>query len=176
MQDLDHRNVAKVLDAGEVAHASYIVIEYLGGGDLKERLAAGIEPDDVVEIVCRIGDALTYAHGEGFVHRDVKPENILFRDDGTAVLSDFGIAKALHEGARATATGMSIGTPYYMSPEQARGDAITAATDFYALGVVLFEALAGHRPYDAATPLPSPFITSTRPSRRSLRSTPGISS
>ena len=94
--------------------------------------------------------ALEYAHGRGFAHRDVKPENILFGEDGTPQLTDFGIARAMSEGTRMTATGMSIGSPHYMSPEQARGHEVDGRSDLYSLGVVLYEMLTGRLPFDAA--------------------------
>ena len=92
--------------------------------------------------------ALDYAHGRGFVHRDVKPENILFAEDGTPRLTDFGIARAMSEGTGPTKTGMVIGSPHYMSPEQARGLRVDGRSDLYSLGVVFHEMLTGRVPFE----------------------------
>jgi serine/threonine protein kinase len=126
-------------------------MEYVSGGDLKQRLANGaLPPQQALEILRQVASALGYAHQQGFVHRDVKPENILFRADGAAVLTDFGIAKAVGAGTRMTATGMTIGTSHYMSPEQARGQEVDGRSDLYSLGVVFYEMLTANVPYQAA--------------------------
>jgi serine/threonine protein kinase len=124
-------------------------MEYVPGGDLKQRIQEGISPDQALTILRQVASALGYAHQKGFVHRDVKPENILFREDGTAVLTDFGIAKAVGSGTRMTATGMAIGTAQYMSPEQALGQQVDGSSDLYSLGVVFYEMLTGQVPYQA---------------------------
>jgi serine/threonine-protein kinase PpkA len=126
-------------------------MEYVPGGDLKQCLANGaLPPQQALEILRQVASALGYAPRQGFVHRDVKPENILFRADGTVVLTDFGIAKAVGAGTRMTATGMTIGTSHYMSPEQARGQEVDGRSDIYSLGVVFYEMLTGNVPYQAA--------------------------
>ena len=122
------------------------------GGDLKARIRAnpeGMPPAEARAVTVAVARALDYAHQQGFVHRDVKPENILFWQDGTPQLTDFGIARAMSEGTRMTATGMSIGSPHYMSPEQARGLEVDGRSDLYSLGVVLYEMLTGRLPFDA---------------------------
>ena len=147
---LMHPNIVAVFDVGVVGHHHYLALEYVPGGDLKARLRGeALAPESALEITREIASALGYAHAKGFVHRDVKPENILFREDGTAVLTDFGIAKAAGSGTRMTGTGMSIGTPHYMSPEQARGQPVDHRADLYGLGVVLHEMLTGRVPYEA---------------------------
>nr|WP_275407100.1 protein kinase [Alteromonas hispanica] len=147
--ELQHPNIVGVFDMGVYNHLNYIVMEYVDAGDLKDNLEKGISSEQIFSSVLDVAEALSYAHGKGYVHRDVKSENILFRSNGSAVLSDFGIAKAVVSGTKMTGTGMSIGTPHYMSPEQARGQSLDGRADFYSLGIVLYEALAGVKPYDS---------------------------
>jgi hypothetical protein len=148
---LSHPNIVAIYDVGISNHDHYLALEYIEGGDLKGRVRRGaIDPRAAVAIVREIATALGYAHAKGFVHRDVKPENILFRESGMAVLTDFGIARAAGAGGtRMTGMGMSIGTPHYMSPEQARGLTVDGRSDLYALGIVFYEMLTGVVPYDA---------------------------
>jgi serine/threonine-protein kinase PpkA len=147
---LTHPNILAVYDIGSAGHSYYLAMEYVPGGDLKHRVRQGaLPPEQALAILKQIAAALGYAHQKGFVHRDVKPENILFREDGTAVLTDFGIAKAVGSGTKMTGTGMTIGTAHYMSPEQARGKGVDGRSDLYSLGIVLFEMLTGKAPYDA---------------------------
>ncbi len=147
---LSHPHIVAVYDVGVAGHDHYLALEYVGAGDLKSHIRHGARPPaEAFKIVRDIASALGYAHSKGFVHRDVKPENVLFRDNGTAVLTDFGIARAVSSGTRMTGMGMSIGTPHYMSPEQARGKDVDGRADIYALGIVLYEMLTGKVPYDA---------------------------
>ena len=147
---LSHPNIVAIYDVGISNHDHYLALEYIGGGDLKSRVRQGaLDPRAAVAIIREIAAALGYAHVKGFVHRDVKPENILFRENGMAVLTDFGIARSAGGGTRMTGMGMSIGTPHYMSPEQARGLTVDGRSDLYALGIVLYEMLTGVVPYDA---------------------------
>jgi len=151
---LDHPHIVPVFEVGEHDGLHYYTMSVLHGGDLKAKLRKGaLAQSEAVRIAREIAAALGYAHEKGFVHRDVKPENILFREDGSAVLTDFGIARAIGSGTRMTATGLSIGTPHYMSPEQARGEEVDGRSDLYALGVVLFEMLTGQVPFDATDSL-----------------------
>tara|TARA_Y100000296_G_scaffold87363_1_gene132623 strand:+ start:658 stop:3051 length:2394 start_codon:yes stop_codon:yes gene_type:complete len=147
--ELQHPNIVGVFDMGVHEHYHYIVMEYVEGGDLKNAFSLGFSVEQFFRAILDVAEALSYAHSKGFIHRDVKAENILFRSDGSAVLTDFGIAKAISSNTKMTGTGMSIGTPHYMSPEQARGHATDERSDYYSLGIVLFECLAGNKPYES---------------------------
>ncbi len=150
---LRHSNIVSIFDIGETEDGKYyFVMEYLSGGSLKDKIAAGkLSPEYALYVLKEIAEALFYAHKKGFIHRDIKPANIMFREDGVPVLADFGIAKTVNATTKLTQTGISIGTPYYMSPEQIQGEKITGKTDVYSLGIVLFEMLTGEVPYDAET-------------------------
>jgi len=147
---LSHPNIITIHDVGTETDYYYIVMEYLGES-LHQRLQQlhQFPPQKALVIIKMIASALDYAHSKGFIHRDIKPDNIMFRSDGTVVLVDFGIARAMDSSTQLTRTGMSIGTPHYMSPEQCRGEKIDGRSDIYALGVVLFELLTGEVPYKA---------------------------
>jgi serine/threonine-protein kinase PpkA len=133
---------------------SYISMEFLGGGTLSEKMKDGLSLGDAVAVVVQIAAALDFAHGHGVVHRDLKPANIMFRDSGTPVLTDFGIARYQDATAtRLTQTGMLVGTPTYMSPEQVNGDAVDGRADLYSLGVLFYEMLAGVPPFRGDTPI-----------------------
>ena len=147
---LAHPHIVTIYDTGVHQDYSYIAMEYLEAGTLKERIKAGLSPEQVVKILVQIAQALGYAHRQNCIHRDIKPANIMFRDPNTAVLSDFGIAKNLEDKTQLTAAGWRIGTPNYMSPEQALGKPVDARCDLYSLGVVFYEALTGSRPYKGA--------------------------
>ena len=149
---LTHPNIVTVHEFGQGAGQHFYTMALMPGGDLKARIRAhpaGMPPAEARSVAAAVARALDYAHRQGFVHRDVKPENILFDEDGTPQLTDFGIARAMSSGARMTATGMSIGSPHYMSPEQARGKEVDGRSDLYSLGVVLYEMLTGRVPFDA---------------------------
>ena len=147
---LTHQNIVTIYDVGLSDGHHYIAMEYLPGGvTLDHKLKKGMSKKEGLETIKQIGSALGFAHSNGIIHRDVKPENILFRGDGTAVLTDFGIAKASASETKMTATGMVIGTPTYMSPEQAQGFDIGPFSDIYSLGVVFYEILTGKVPYSA---------------------------
>ena len=150
---LTHPNIVTVYEFGQGAGQHFYTMALMPGGDLKARIRAhpgGMPPAEARAVAAAMARALDYAHRQGFVHRDVKPENILFGEDGAPQLTDFGIARAMSSGTRMTATGMSIGSPHYMSPEQARGQAVDGRSDLYSLGVVLYEMLTGRVPFDAA--------------------------
>jgi serine/threonine protein kinase len=152
--DLDHPNILHVYDAGIVQGMYYIVMAFVDGGSLRDMVGHGpLEPDYALSIAAQVADALHHAHQRGIVHRDVKPNNILLSRDGRPLLSDFGIAKALHESSGLTRTGMSIGTPEYMAPEQIQGQKVDGRTDIYALGIVLYEMLVGWAPFSSTTPV-----------------------
>ncbi len=148
LASLRHNNIITIHDIGVCDNFHYISMEYVAGGDLKQRIRDGISPETALDYVISIGNGLMVAHAEHIVHRDVKPVNILFRPDGTLLLTDFGIAKQLEGGLGLTATGSMVGSPYYLSPEQARGNPIDGRADIYSLGIVLYEMLVGEKPFN----------------------------
>jgi len=153
---LHHSGVAQVFDfgSGDPDHPPYLVMEYVDGQPLSALLRPGVpmDPAATATLVAAVGDALGAAHAHGIVHRDVKPANILVTDDHQVRITDFGIARAV-DAATLTRSGEVLGTPQYISPEQAEGKPATPASDVYSLGVVAFECLAGHRPFQAETPV-----------------------
>lgn len=145
---LAHPHIVVVHDVGAHRGFHYIAMEYHPGGNLHQRIKEGLTPHDALRITRQLADALAFAHGKGFVHRDLKPDNVLFRHhNDDAILTDFGIAKALQSDTQLTQLGTAVGTPKYMSPEQARGEAVDGRSDLYSLGVMLFEMLTGRPPY-----------------------------
>ncbi len=151
---LEHQHILPVYDVGEHGGRPYLVMRYVEGGTLGDVLARsrmGLE--QATKLAIQVAEALGYAHRQGVIHRDVKPSNILITPDGDALLTDFGIAKLLAQTLGLTGEGMQLGTPLYMAPEQVQGQTVDGRTDVYALGVVLYEALAGRPPYVAETPM-----------------------
>jgi serine/threonine-protein kinase PpkA len=151
---LPHNNIVRVLEVVHEEDRSYIVMECLEGGVLSKRMSTGwLTLSDHVGFIVQIAGALQYAHEHGVIHRDLKPDNILFRDARTPVLTDFGIARLRRDltDSRITETGMVIGTPTYMSPEQATGQEVDGRSDQYALGVLFYEMLAGKPPFVGET-------------------------
>jgi serine/threonine protein kinase len=143
---LTHPNIVAVYDFGEQGGHAYLVMEYISGSTLKARLGGKPMPNpDTLAVVRAVGSALDYAHSKGLIHRDVKPGNILYTEDNRIVLSDFGIVRLADDDSSLT-RGV-IGTPQYMSPEQALGHEVDGRSDLYSLGIVLFEMLAGRVPY-----------------------------
>ena len=152
---LEHPAIVPVYDFGEENGQPFIVMRYMSGGSLSDRLKQGPLPlTEAWQIVARLASSLDAAHAKGIIHRDLKPGNILFDQYGNAFLSDFGIARLTQSGQSATLTGGAIlGTPSYMSPEQIQGDKeIDGRSDIYALGVILYQMLTGATPYKADTP------------------------
>ncbi len=150
---LDHRNIITIHDIGALGERHYIAMEYLAGGDLEKRLTKPISVPAALEIVRVIGACLAFVHDQGVIHRDIKPANILFHTDGTPILTDFGIAKHNETDAQLTMDGTAVGSPYYLSPEQAECKPLDGRTDIYGLGVVLYEMLTGRKPFEGATPM-----------------------
>jgi eukaryotic-like serine/threonine-protein kinase len=145
---LSHPNAVQVYDAAQDGERPFIVMEYVDGETLAERLARGpLPPAEATRIALQLCSALEDAHRAGLVHRDLKPQNVLLRDDGTAKLADFGIARAAEE-SRVTQAGALLGTAAYLAPEQATGAEATPASDLFSLGVVLYESLTGRLPHE----------------------------
>ena len=155
MARLTHANIVRVIDYGDYQGTPYLVMPLLMGGTLKDKMGRPMNWEQAVRLMIPIIDALAYAHDKGIIHRDIKPSNILITETGIPMLTDFGIAKILddEETRELTTTGMGIGTPEYMSPEQALGETIDGRSDIYALGVILYELITGRKPFEAATPM-----------------------
>jgi eukaryotic-like serine/threonine-protein kinase len=144
---LQHPNVVGVFDRGEVDRTYYIAMEFLDGRSLKELIDAGLSPKEAVAIVRQILEAARFGHRRGVIHRDLKPQNVIVDSERKATVTDFGIARA--GVSEITQTGSVMGTAHYLSPEQAQGLEVTAATDLYSIGVILYEALTGRVPFEA---------------------------
>jgi serine/threonine protein kinase len=144
---LSHPNIITIYDIGIANNSLYISMEYVQGGDLKQRLELPISDIEALDILAKISSALNEAHNHGIVHRDVKPANILFRDVNTPLLTDFGIAKQVDSDIDLTSTGIFLGSPNYVSPEQADGILTDGRADIYSLGCIFYEMLTGSKPY-----------------------------
>ena len=150
---LVHPHIITIFDIGTYNNLLYISMEYVNGGDLKQKIAQTVPPEQALDILIRIGGSLDYAHSKGIIHRDVKPANILFRHDGTPLLTDFGIAKQTQSDLELTSVGLVVGSPHYMSPEQAEGTTLDGRSDIYGLGIIFFEMLTGAKPYEGDSAL-----------------------
>lgn len=151
---LQHPHILPVYDFGTEDDILYLAIAYVQGGSLSDRIDRGPMPLHEVEQVLRqLGAALDYAHRQGVIHRDIKPDNILLDGEGNVLLADFGIAKLVGGDTRLTATGGLVGTPAYIAPEQGQGLTLTSSADIYSLGVVVYEMITGKQPYSAETPM-----------------------
>jgi serine/threonine protein kinase len=148
---LVHPLICSPLDYDEAGDIVYLVLPFLGGGCLADELARDrtVPAERAAVVASQIACALDYAHRRGVVHRDIKPDNVLFDSDGNAMLTDFGIASARFHG-KLTADGRAMGTPHYMAPEQAMGKTIDGRADLYAVGVMLYECVIGFPPFDGA--------------------------
>jgi len=150
---LEHRNIIPVYDYGEYNGQPFIVMRYMPSGSLDDVLQNGpLNPDDIYKIINQIAPALDYAHSKNVLHRDLKPSNVLMDDDGGAFLTDFGIARVVGDNNPGLTTQGVVGTPSYMSPEQAQGKDLDGRSDVYSLGVMLFEMTTGRRPFENETP------------------------
>ncbi|HYJ41978.1 MAG TPA: protein kinase [Steroidobacteraceae bacterium] len=148
---LDHPSIIDLFDYGIHEGIEYLAMEYFPCGDLKARLQNPLTSDEAIAFLREIARSLKVVHDAGIIHRDLKPPNVMLRDNGNVVLIDFGLARSLLSGDGSTRTGVLRGSPYYMSPEQAQGEALDARTDLYSLGVILYEMLAGKKPYLGAS-------------------------
>ncbi len=154
LAQFSHPNIITIYDIGTFDDGRiYLSIEYLSKGTLSDKIKSSLSFNEVIKITRSIADALGYAHQRGIIHRDVKPSNIMFRDDGTPVLTDFGVARVKDSSTIHTMTGLVIGSPGYMSPEQAMGEPATIQSDLYGLGVIFYEMLTQNTLYQAENSL-----------------------
>ncbi len=150
---LNHPNILPIIDFGQQGEHTYIVMKYVSGGTLSDRLKQPIDLLTTARLIKQIAAALDHAHSRGIIHRDIKPSNVLLDDNEWAQLADFGLAKILASDQLLTSSGMSLGTPAYISPEQAQGTPLDHHTDIYSLGAILFEMTTGRLPFTAETPM-----------------------
>ena len=150
--NLAHPNIVNVYDVGQDGDFHYIVMEHIAGASLKELIvsAAPLPNNKAINIAIQILSGLEYAHRNGLIHRDIKPQNVLIGPDGVAKVTDFGIAKSVSD-LGLTEAGLALGTAHYFSPEQAKGERVTPASDIYAVGVTMYEMLTGHLPFESDT-------------------------
>lgn len=144
---LQHPNIVSVFDRGQFEGTYYIAMQYIDGPTLKQLIDSGLTPEQAVTEIRQVLEAARFAHRNGVVHRDLKPQNVIVDPEGKAVVTDFGIARA--GVSEITQTGSVMGTPHYLSPEQAQGFEVTAVSDLYSIGVMLYEALTGRVPFEA---------------------------
>ncbi len=147
--EMHHPNIVKIYDLGVADDHAHIVMEYLDGGDLRRKIDSGVPEEDAVRYLRQIASALSAVHGQGVLHRDLKPGNIMLRKDGSIALIDFGLAKRARLESEITDKGEIFGTPYYMSPEQGHGIGVDERSDIYSLGVIFYEMLTGKKLYKA---------------------------
>jgi len=152
---LEHPNIVPIYDFSRAENQPYLVMKYIEGSTLKQRLAeAPLGFNEITQVVNSVGSALAYAHQQGVLHRDIKPSNILIGTDGMMYLADFGLARIVSAEASTLSAESIVGTPHYISPEQAIGrDALTEKTDVYSFGIMLYEIIVGQIPFDSNTPL-----------------------
>jgi serine/threonine-protein kinase len=143
---LQHPNLVAVFDRGEVEGTYYIAMQYVEGQTLKQLIDKGLTPEEAVRLIRQVLEAARFAHRKGIVHRDLKPQNVIVDPEGKAMVTDFGIARA--GVSEITQAGSVMGTPHYLSPEQAQGHDVTPVSDLYSIGVILYEALAGRVPFE----------------------------
>jgi serine/threonine protein kinase len=149
LEQIDHPNVAKIFGHGFLDESAFITMEYFPAGNIKKRIERGLSPRDALGITVQVARALAQIHAFGIIHRDLKPDNLMMRADGTIALIDFGVAKDVAQALEQTQHGEIVGSPFYLSPEQAAGRVVSPASDIYCLGVIFFEMLTGSRPYVA---------------------------
>jgi DNA-binding NarL/FixJ family response regulator len=147
ISSIAHRAIAEIYDFGALPHHQYLAMEYIPCGDLRDRLRNPLSIDESLYYLRSLAEALRVIHVFGVLHRDLKPANVMLREDNSPVLIDFGLARRSMEDAGTTGAGQVLGSPYYISPEQAQGFRVDARTDMYSLGVMFYEMLTGQRPY-----------------------------
>jgi serine/threonine-protein kinase PpkA len=148
-----HSSIVRCHELGVADDHAYLAMEYFPEGDLRRRMRSGMSPVDALDIAAQIAGALAALHEAGALHRDLKPGNVLMRAAQRIALSDFGLAKHAAIDLEITDPGIIFGTPHYMSPEQGHGEAVDERSDLYSLGVILFEMLAGEKPFTDANPM-----------------------
>jgi eukaryotic-like serine/threonine-protein kinase len=174
---LEHPAIVPVYDYGEQDGQPYFILRYMTGGSLAERIRAKpLSVPEASRMISRLASALDHTHAQGVIHRDLKPGNILFDQNNEAYITDFGIAKIAEGGKSVTGQALTVGTPDYMSPEQARGEPLDGRSDVYALGIMLFEMLTGRLPYAADTPLAMAYKHVNEPLPHVLDSQPTLPS
>jgi len=151
LSSVEHPNVVRIYDQGFDDEFAWLAMEHLAAGSLRERIRRRLWPREALTLLAQAAAGLAEVHRRGIVHRDVKPANLMLRDENTLVLTDFGVAKRLARGAEQTLHGEVIGTPFYLAPEQAAGGPVTPRADLYSLGVIFHEMLTGERPFDGET-------------------------
>lgn len=150
---LEHTNIITIFETGQTGNTVFIAMRLLPGGSLADRIEKGpLDPNLVRQVATQVGSALTFAHQRGIIHRDLKPQNVLFDSGGNAVLTDFGIAKVTDSRTLVTQSGIAMGTPSYMAPEQWRGVGVDSRADIYAFGLMIFEMFTGQLPFAGETP------------------------
>jgi tRNA A-37 threonylcarbamoyl transferase component Bud32/DNA-binding NarL/FixJ family response regulator len=152
-QRVHHPNIVRLYELGVADDHAYLAMEYFTHGDLRRRMRAGVSPSEALMFASQVARALAALHAAGILHRDLKPGNVMLRADDQIALIDFGLAKHEALELEITDTGLIFGTPHYMSPEQGHGQDIDLRSDLYSLGVMLFEMLAGQKPYTATNPM-----------------------
>jgi eukaryotic-like serine/threonine-protein kinase len=170
---LQHPNVVAVFDRGDIDGTYYIAMQYLEGRSLKELIDRGLRPEEAVGLIRQVLEAARFAHRHGIVHRDLKPQNVIVDAEGKAVVTDFGIARA--GVSEITQTGSVMGTPHYLSPEQAQGQDVTAVSDLYSIGVILYEALTGRVPFEGESAVAVAMKQVSQPPQRPSSINPEVS-
>jgi len=153
ISSIAHRAIAEIYDFGALPHHQYLALEYIPCGDLRDRLRNPMSIDESLYYLRAIAEALRVIHVFGILHRDLKPANVMLREDNSPVLIDFGLARRSRDDGGTTGAGQVLGSPYYISPEQAQGQRVDARTDLYSLGVMFYEMLTGQRPYGGKSAL-----------------------
>ena len=148
---LESPQIVRIYEQTFTDEAAFIAMEYLPGGDLRDRMVNGLSPKEALRCLRELLLGLKAVHKIGVVHRDLKPGNVMFRKDGSLAIADFGLSRRTDASTDLTMSGQIMGTPAYMSPEQGQGDVATPLSDIYSAGVMLFEMLTGRKPYEAAS-------------------------